>query len=187
MADPGRALRAFLAASTVEKPTAREFAAWWPIPGEQELLRSDSFHSMERAFSAFDGIESYACADLMGIFRGPEYAAKGRIRLPEHMEILGLRTDVGGIGPYLLTFHGASGIRLHFTTAASREVRDMVWEILAEYATEMRAKVTAEGLPLDDFEPRPSAWWSLMKTQVSELEGDGETMDAFGLVRLGAP
>lgn len=187
MADAGRALHAFLAACTIEKPAAREFAAWWPIPGEAQLLKSPSFTLMERSYRALDGIESYACADLMGIFRGPEYAAKGRVRLPANMEIVGLTTDIGQMGSLLLTFHAGSGIRLHFTTAASPDVREMAWKLLAEYAEEMRAKVTTEGHPEDDFEPRPSVWWNRMKEQVTELEGDGETMDAFGLVRLGAP
>lgn len=187
MGDATRAFHAFLAACTVEKPTAREFAAWWPIPGEQQLLTSDSFASMERAYRALDGIESYACADLMGIFRGPEYAAKGRIRLPENMEIVGLRTDIGQLGSFLLTFHGGSGIRLHFTTGASRDVREAAWKLLAEYAEDMRATVVHAGHPLDDFTPKPATWWSRMREQVTELEGDGETMDGFGLVRLGGP
>lgn len=182
---PEPAIRAwgefFLSTEPVAVPRGQH-ASWWREPDDPTFSDSATLRDMARAFRAGDRIASYLVADLVERWL-PGAAPPGatRVALPEESVTMAARHPDAGV--LVLTASREKGLRLHFSHATPREVREAAWRQWADYVVRTRAVAEATGAALDPEEAEsPRAWFEHAARVVRQREAEGATFDAFGIL-----
>ena len=160
------------------------YAMWLPSTGEPQFASSGARRHVGRAYKAVVGIETFALADILRRL-GAVGEDTRRVAVPDDLAsfpVLGPDDQV-----FVISASQEKGIRFHFHQSATPEYRNKMLAGFVAYLAFRRRSVNLSGAPLD--EPRdqnPAEWWGGMERVVTEMEGQGEPVQAVGQMLLGS-
>jgi len=162
-----------------------EYAMWWTTPEDPDFATSKTVASIDRAFRALEGYESYVLAAILKAVGAAEGDAR-RVPLPE--DGLSLKIQGPEFAPVVVTAMQEKGLRFHLhTKSTSTKYRERFWKLFAEYAEERRSRAQERGFAMDEPSPnygRPQGWWEAAKRAAVRHAGEGAVM-SFGLYVVG--
>jgi hypothetical protein len=161
---------------TDASPSGEPRAAWWATEDDPDFAASETFHAMDRAVRALDGVHSYVFAAWLREHALGTPMAR-RAALPRGGYTLTLR------GPEEVSVwfsaDAEKGIALHFLRETPRLYRERLWGLFAEYAEGWRGQVEERGWAKDPpTDPDPLGHWLFFQRSLKVQLAQGMTMHA---------
>jgi len=172
---PGAPFRPF-GADLFDKPKedlpGGKYCMWWSTEQEKAVGESECIKSIDRAFKALSGVESYILAAFLKELKiVPENTP--RVKLPQDNDSISL------VGPgdekMVMSMSEEKGLGFHFDKEkTSVHYRNAFWNQFANYAEEWKQGAIERGFPMDYEGNSPSLehWNFMYKSMVSKSMGE---------------